>query len=1088
MKNLTINSTALRNLFSLAIIIVGLLLWVPQSWAATIHSTTAGGDWNKAETWVGGQVPGADDSVVVNGIVNVTSSTTIKNVVVSGSAILQSDATSADTLIVNGDITNNGIIKDTDEGAPFYIKVAGNITNNGQWKNSRTSIIDTQTRSIIGNPIQSSELKFASNLSIQNTSIAFANKVYFDSKLTLTFPNSNEIIFSGEVYFSNKVNFPNSAKITFLGKVSYVHNIIGENLTLVYGGSERQNIDSNVHNASQIILAGSGEKIVSSTTTINGSLNVEKNATLQSHATSSDTLIVNGDITNNGIIKDTDEGAPFYIKVAGNITNNGTWNNSRTSIIDTQTRSIIGNPIQSSELKFASNLSIQNTSIAFANKVYFDSKLTLTFPNSNEIIFSGEVYFSNKVNFPNSAKITFLGKVSYVHNIIGENLTLVYGGSERQNIDSNVHNASQIILAGSGEKIVSSTTTINGSLNVGKNATLQSHATSSDTLIVNGDITNNGIIKDTDEGAPFYIKVSGNILNNGTWNNSRTTLTFPSGEFRMTNTPTWEEPKRTSSYEITDYLNTQHHWQVSVDGVLSEQKGINDPSLVALPVVAEPEPTLPEPDAGATISGFVRTPEGQGVEEIEVCISNTAEQQCNWVNTDANGYFSLSSLTEGRYIVFPYSEEGQYTFNPGSQEILLSSNSPANSDFNALSNAVIPNLYVTTNRHIFTQEASDISVYMSMDVDGAAITDEFYDIYLVIGLADDNVLFQAENGSLTPDIVPYLRHVQITDKDNWTKQLEYVFTDVAMAGDYFVHIGALNSRSELVAEDHVSIIYAPNYEEYFLTPGEVRARQKMRNTRDAIDIVTNPFVTPVIDDLAEKLSQDGFSLFKKASIAFNVLNNFKEIKEVADFYIDLKSEVQNCRIDEAQRTELTAIRAMEVILGNFTLFNSIDLSDAIKEYVVRLNERRRVEASIIGAFTVNLWFSHNEWFDVSERTLDVTIESWYYMPLKSEESLGGKKSQGRYYSQLKEDNDLWSTQFQIDSKGSRAYHNGITFYNPGIYLLTAVDSTDGTIRRKTLLLERDGQDVKVGFDYKRKMKDVYSTSPDLNSINLSCIR
>jgi hypothetical protein len=55
MKNLTANSNTFRNLSALALMMLGLLLWIPQSWAATIHSTSAGGDWNKAETWVSGQ-------------------------------------------------------------------------------------------------------------------------------------------------------------------------------------------------------------------------------------------------------------------------------------------------------------------------------------------------------------------------------------------------------------------------------------------------------------------------------------------------------------------------------------------------------------------------------------------------------------------------------------------------------------------------------------------------------------------------------------------------------------------------------------------------------------------------------------------------------------------------------------------------------------------------------------------------------------------------------------------------------------------------------------------------------------------------
>ncbi len=52
MKNL--NSNTYRNLSALTLMM--LLLWIPQSWAATIHSTSAGDDWNKAETWVDGKV------------------------------------------------------------------------------------------------------------------------------------------------------------------------------------------------------------------------------------------------------------------------------------------------------------------------------------------------------------------------------------------------------------------------------------------------------------------------------------------------------------------------------------------------------------------------------------------------------------------------------------------------------------------------------------------------------------------------------------------------------------------------------------------------------------------------------------------------------------------------------------------------------------------------------------------------------------------------------------------------------------------------------------------------------------------------
>ncbi len=36
--------------FYLYFLAIMLGVWIPQGWAATIHSVVAGGDWNKAET------------------------------------------------------------------------------------------------------------------------------------------------------------------------------------------------------------------------------------------------------------------------------------------------------------------------------------------------------------------------------------------------------------------------------------------------------------------------------------------------------------------------------------------------------------------------------------------------------------------------------------------------------------------------------------------------------------------------------------------------------------------------------------------------------------------------------------------------------------------------------------------------------------------------------------------------------------------------------------------------------------------------------------------------------------------------------
>ncbi len=88
-------------------------------------------------TWVSGQVPTEDDSVVVNGNVSV-SAKTIATLTISSGAILENSSSLSGSLRVNGNITNNGTIKDGDGKGPFWVKISGDITNNRTWDNSHT--------------------------------------------------------------------------------------------------------------------------------------------------------------------------------------------------------------------------------------------------------------------------------------------------------------------------------------------------------------------------------------------------------------------------------------------------------------------------------------------------------------------------------------------------------------------------------------------------------------------------------------------------------------------------------------------------------------------------------------------------------------------------------------------------------------------------------------------------------------------------------------------------------------------------------------------------------------------------------------
>ena len=57
--------------------------------ATTIYSTTNGGNWSGANTWVDGVVPASSDDVILNGNVNVNNNVYCNNLTVSSGVVLQ---------------------------------------------------------------------------------------------------------------------------------------------------------------------------------------------------------------------------------------------------------------------------------------------------------------------------------------------------------------------------------------------------------------------------------------------------------------------------------------------------------------------------------------------------------------------------------------------------------------------------------------------------------------------------------------------------------------------------------------------------------------------------------------------------------------------------------------------------------------------------------------------------------------------------------------------------------------------------------------------------------------------------------------
>jgi hypothetical protein len=94
--------------------------------------------------------------------------------------------------------------------------------------------------------------------------------------------------------------------------------------------------------------------------------------------------------------------------------------------------------------------------------------------------------------------------------------------------------------------------------------------------------------------------------------------------------------------------------------------------------------------ASNTISGFIRTPEGQGVGNIYLCISgdnSSFVRHCD-TRTDATGQFTINELPNGNYILLPYpvptDEFGTpLNFTPPYQQVVSTGSDISGIDFTA---------------------------------------------------------------------------------------------------------------------------------------------------------------------------------------------------------------------------------------------------------------------------------------------------------------------------------------------------------------------------------------------------------------------
>ena len=225
------------------------------------------------------------------------------------------------------------------------------------------------------------------------------------------------------------------------------------------------------------------------------------------------TLYIEGDLTNNGIITENNYD-DLTIAVSGNVINNGIW--ERGNIIFTGTNDnkiLMGTDKTINEsyiMKTDSNSSLIIGSNGRFNNCRFSNQI-ISYYNLNESpykikIEEGSNYVLDLMNTSTLQSVFFDGSGSVLQNaiLIRESFSPMY--LENLKLKGKVVVASDsIIFRGSNIEIVDTLTKDNNGR----------------TLYVEGDLLNNGIITENNYD-DLTISISGNIINNGLWDNIAT--------------------------------------------------------------------------------------------------------------------------------------------------------------------------------------------------------------------------------------------------------------------------------------------------------------------------------------------------------------------------------------------------------------------------------------------------------------------------------------------------------------------------------------------------------------------------------------
>ncbi len=460
--------------------------------AETIQSTPTGGLWSAGTTWIGGISPDLSDDVVINGIVSVDVNASCNNLTVNSSGVLRNYISSNYTLNVNGDIINHGTIKNNVYN--FYLNLFGNIQHDGVWQNNQTFLNGTSDISIDASEPFNCYL-FQNTISAKNIDIVsdylhFINTQVDWGNCSMTFGNG--IVNCEGGYFVNVTITADQLDFT-MNSSAYLQDVTAYSDYVWLNGTA--NVGNNVNFFDNI-----------------SNVQVEVMDVLQNYGNNNYTLTVDGDIINNGTIKNN--AFNLYLNVSGSLTNNGIWQNNTTNLTGSGNQNL-------------------NFTMPFDGAILNSTNIDGLLSSGSALVFNGtgiDLNGDTLIMTSGNAGITLNGGYLREGRVIGQSAPKqcsidLSGGAYFKEISLVFDD---IELNGTFQFI----SPVNFFGNLIINGTLQNYGDNNYTLNVNGGVVNNGIIKNNI--FYLYLIVQENIANKGDWQNQWTQLEGYSGSVDQT--------------------------------------------------------------------------------------------------------------------------------------------------------------------------------------------------------------------------------------------------------------------------------------------------------------------------------------------------------------------------------------------------------------------------------------------------------------------------------------------------------------------------------------------------------------------------